>query len=45
MLMADLRECADDMPVEDVRAGLSQLAAEFAAAYYKAARVGREEFR
>ena len=44
MLMADLRECADDMPVEDVQAGLSQLAAEFAAAY-KAAGVGREELR
>ena len=33
MLMADLRECADGMPVEDVRAGLSQLLAEFGATY------------
>ena len=44
MLMADLRECADDMPVEDVRARLSQLSAEFAIAY-KAAGVGRKELR
>ena len=42
--MADLRECADGMPVEDVRAGLSQLSAKFVAAY-KAAGIGRKELR
>ena len=38
MLMADLRECSGGMPVEDVRAGLSQLSAEFVAAYKAAGR-------
>ena len=44
MLMADLRERADGMQVQDVRAGLSQLSAEMSAAY-KAAGVGRAELR
>ena len=44
VLMANLHRCGDDMPVEDVRAGLSQLSTEMAAAY-KAAGVGTEELR
>ena len=44
MLMADLRDRADDMQVKDVRAGLSQLSAEFVAAY-KAAGVRSKELR
>ena len=44
MLMADLRERADDMQVKDVRAGLSQLSAKMSAAY-QAAGVGRAELQ
>ena len=44
VLMANLHRCGDDMPVGDVRTGLSQLSTEMAAAY-KAAGVGTEELR
>ena len=44
MLMADLRERADDMQVRHVRAGLSQLSAEMSATY-KTAGVGRAELQ